>query len=212
MADTPLSVRLWKENADLVEVCLRHPFVRGLADGSLPKEAFARYVAQDVFYLEGFFRGYALAAARSDGRHDLAVTMYRLMGGVLDELAMHADHAADLGIDTSSVVPYRSTEAYLNLLLDRGWHGELGEVLVVMTPCMRLYAFLGQSMAPRRTEDHPFRGWIDAYAGAQMESLAAELEGLVDEFADDSPAIHELYRCAMEHELAFFSAAYSGPT
>ena len=126
MTNPSLSVRLWEENSDLAEACLHHPFIQGLADGSLPEQTFARYVAQDVHYLEAFFRGYALVAARSEGRHDVAVAMHRLMGGVLDELAMHAHHADQLGIDTSAVVPYPSTAAYVRLLERTGWETGLG--------------------------------------------------------------------------------------
>jgi len=60
---------LWQQNVRLAEVCLHHPFVRGLADGTLDPEAFRRYVAQDAFFLNAFARAYALAAARSQRHH-----------------------------------------------------------------------------------------------------------------------------------------------
>ena len=63
-----LSETLWEANVDLAQAALRHRFVRGLADGSLPLESFRGYVAQDAFFLEGFARAYALALARSDDR------------------------------------------------------------------------------------------------------------------------------------------------
>ena len=207
----PLSVRLWQENADLVEACLNHPFVRGLADGTLPSEFFARYVAQDVYYLEAFFRAVAFAAGRCTGRHDVAVTMHRLMGGVLDEMAMHAEAADRLGVDTTNVTPYPSTTAYVDLLLSTASAGDLGETFVVMTPCMRLYAFLGRALTDLNSERHPYRDWIETYSGAEMEALAVELELLLDDFAADTSENHLLYRRAMGLELAFFSAAFSGP-
>ena len=54
---------LWQQNALLVDECLYHPFVRGLANGTLEPETFKRYVAQDAFFLNAFARAYALAAA-----------------------------------------------------------------------------------------------------------------------------------------------------
>ncbi len=56
---------LWQQNGRLAEACLHHPFVRGLADGTLDPEAFRRYIVQDAFFLNAFARAYALAAARS---------------------------------------------------------------------------------------------------------------------------------------------------
>ena len=58
---------LWESNTDLAEKCLNHPFVIGLADGSLEQNAFRIYVAQDAFYLNAFIKAYALALAKSNG-------------------------------------------------------------------------------------------------------------------------------------------------
>jgi thiaminase/transcriptional activator TenA len=208
MNDSPLHQRLWAANLDLANACLEHPFVRGLGDGTLPSEVFGRYVAQDVFYLEAFFRAYALAAARCEGRHDAAVAFHRLMGGVLQELEMHAGHAARLGLDLEAVTPHPATSTYVDLLLDVAWHRGLGETIAVMTPCMRLYAFLGAELAGDLKPGHPYRGWIETYSGPDMEQLAATMEGLLDELTRPGPEASRLYRRAMECELAFFDAPF----
>ena len=52
---------LWNENAKSVRRCLEHPFVNGLADGKLERNAFRRYAAQDAFFLRAFFQVYGLA-------------------------------------------------------------------------------------------------------------------------------------------------------
>lgn len=208
MTEASLSRRLWIECRDLAQACLDHPFVRRLGDGSLPPQVFARYVAQDTFYLEAFFRAYALAAARSEGRHDVAVVFHRLMVGVLDELAMHARSATELGIELHGVEPLPATAAYVDLLMTTARDRGLGEITAVMTPCMSLYAFLGRRLARAQGESHPYREWIDAYSGRPMAELAARLEGLLDELAEDDPEIHRLYRRAMEAELAFFDAVH----
>jgi len=208
MVDRTLHERLWEENQDLARACLDHPFVRGLSDGSLPAEVFGRYVAQDVYYLEAFFRAYALAAARCEGRHSAAVAFHRLMGGVLQELEMHAGHAASHGLDLGAVTPHPATTAYVDLLLEVAWNRGLGPTIAVMTPCMRLYAFLGRELAAARRGDHAYRDWIETYSSSEAEELAGTLEGLLDELAEDDPEVHRLYRQAMECELAFFAAPF----
>jgi thiaminase/transcriptional activator TenA len=208
MMNRPLHERLWEENEDLARACLEHPFVRRLGDGSLPAEVFGRYVAQDVYYLEAFFRAYALAAARCEGRHSAAVAFHRLMGGVLQELEMHAGHAASLGLDLNAVTPHPATTAYVDLLLEVAWKHGLGPTIAVMTPCMRLYVCLGQELAAARRGDHPYREWIETYSSPEAEALAGTLEGMLDELAEDSPEVHRLYRRAMECELAFFAAPF----
>jgi len=83
--------------------------------------------------------------------------------------------------------------------------GQLGETIAGMTPCMRLYAFLGQSLA--RTEVAPaYADWVKTYADPGFEALAVRLEALLDAHASDSSAVRANYRRAMELEYGFFDA------
>ena len=45
---------------------LQHPFVRGIADGTLDPETFKNWVRQDYLYLKEYSRMFAWGAARSD--------------------------------------------------------------------------------------------------------------------------------------------------
>jgi len=47
---------------------------------------------------------------------------------------------------------------------------------------------------------------------SEAEELAGTLEGLLDELAEDDLEVHQLYRQAMECELAFFSAPFDERT
>ena len=76
-----LSAALWSDSADVAADVLAHPFVRGIGDGSLSKEAFAGYLAQDAFFLESFAQAYALALARSTDTSTL-LTLADLLAGV----------------------------------------------------------------------------------------------------------------------------------
>lgn len=111
-----LSARLWADNGDLAAAALAHPFVSRLGDGSLPREIFARYVAQYAFFLEPLARAYALALARSTDTPTLLV-LADLLGGVREELGLHASYAARWGIDMAGVVPTSVTLAYTEFLL-----------------------------------------------------------------------------------------------
>jgi thiaminase/transcriptional activator TenA len=73
---------------------------------------------------------------------------------------------------------------------------------------MRLYAFLGQSLAQLNPPPHPYSPWIDTYSSDQFEPLAAQLEALIDAQAADTPGNQAAYRYAMDCELAFFAAAW----
>ena len=113
---------LWQLNGEIAQRCLRHPFVRGLAEGTLDREVFKCYIEQDAFFLRAFLKAYALAAAKSDDLSQARI-FHQLMLGVQDELKLHTDYAEKLGIETKDVRPYAATAAYTNFLLRSARHG-----------------------------------------------------------------------------------------
>ncbi|MBI4161688.1 MAG: TenA family protein [Acidobacteria bacterium] len=200
---------LWEESAPLAEACLRHPFVRGLADGSLDRAAFRRYVAQDGYFLGVFLRAYALLAARSVGRED-AGELVGLQQGAMKELRLHDSYAARLGIDLAAVRPYRATAGYCDFLLASAWHRPAGVALAGMTPCMRLYSFLGTELARGGIPEHDYSDWIRTYSGEAFGGLAERIEALLDRTAEETPEVRDTYRYALRCEAAFFTAALEG--
>ena len=209
MSSTPapsLAQRLWSANRDLAQQCLHHPFVQGLAQGCLPRERFAAYVAQDASFLESFARAYALAIAHSPDRPSL-MAFNALLQGVLEELELHAGYAQRWDIDLETTTPLPATTAYTRFLLATAQGGDPGLICAAMTPCLRLYAWLGQQLRARVGHpDHAYAAWIDTYADAEFEALARRLESLLDHHAPAGTAVEVTYRRAMELELAFFDA------
>jgi thiaminase/transcriptional activator TenA len=202
-----LSARLWSDNSDLADEILAHPFVRGLSDGTLLRERFATYIAQDAFYLESFARAYALALARSPDTSTL-LALADLITGVREELGLHASYAGSWGIDMSDVQPLEATAAYTEFLLATAATHDVGVIYAAMTPCMRLYAWLGQSLDALGAG--AYAQWVKTYADPQFENIVRLLEGLLDAQADDIPVVRDAYRRAMRLELAFFEAAFQG--
>ena len=200
-----LAQRLWAGSADQAAAAAAHPFVRGLADGSLPREVFAVYVAQDAFFLECFARAYALGLARSPDRATLDA-FADLIAGVREELRLHASYAARWGVHTTGVTPLPATTAYTDFLLATAALGGVGLTCAAMAPCMRLYAALGTSMDPDAAG--PYGEWVRTYADPEFEALAQALERLLDQHAGDTADVGRAYRRAMELEVAFFDAPW----
>lgn len=200
-----LSARLWSENAEVAAEVLAHPFVRGLGDGSLSRDLFAGYLAQDAFFLESFARAYALALARSRDTATL-LALADLLAGVREELGLHASYAGSWGIDMSGVEPLPATLAYTEFLLATACTQDLGVIFAAMTPCMRLYAWLGASLDADAAG--PYKQWVQTYADPGFDEIARSLERLLDECAD-SAAVRTAYGRAMRLELEFFQAAFA---
>jgi len=203
-----LSQHLWHDHQDIATACLQHPFVQGIGDGSLPKSKFAYYVGQDAFFLEAFARAYSIAAAKAPDWQMFQV-FHRLAAGVLEELNLHQSYAQEWGVDLQQVKPGAATRQYTDFLLSTAWSQSPGTTAVAMAPCMRLYAFLGRSLAQTGIPDHRYKQWIETYSSADFEPLAQQLEDLVNAQATNSSSIQTYYRYAMECELNFFEAAWN---
>lgn len=202
-----LSQTLWQTHQDIAIATLNHPFVQSLGDGSLDKAKFAYYVGQDAFFLEAFARAYSIAAAKAPNWEVFQV-FHRLADGVMAELNLHDGYAQAWGVDLRTVEPGQATRQYTDFLLNTAWSADPGTTAVAMSPCMRLYAFLGQSLATHQSQPHAYSAWVDTYSSDQFEPLAQQLEQLVDAQAANTPAIRRTYRYAMDCELNFFEAAW----
>lgn len=212
MPDRPagsLAARLWASVAPAAAAALAHPFVRGLADGTLSAAAFGGYLLQDAFFLDACARAYAVGVARSPdraGREAFA----DLLAGAREERAQHERRAAARGLDLAAVEPAPATLAYTDFLLGTAGLGELGVLCAALVPCTRLYAVLGRALADAGTAG-PYREWVDTYADPAVAELAAALEGLLDRYAADTPAVRAAYGRALDLELAFLTAMVDPP-
>ena len=204
MDDASLARRLWQANADWAQKILAHPFVQGLGDGSLPLGSFKSYVAQDAYFLDAFARAYAFCLAHGTSRDDL-YGFSELIAGVLDELKLHKSYTERLQVSLDGVRPLKATQAYVDFLLGNARQGNLGETIAGMAPCMRLYAWLGQTLAKKDVAP-AYADWVKTYSNPGFDALAVRLEELLDQHAVDSPAVRANYRCAMELEYGFFDA------
>ena len=202
-----ISSQLWQANQDLVLACLKHPFVQGIADGTLERNKFAYYVGQDAFFLEAFARAYSIVAAKCQ-EWDSFTVFHNLAGGVLEERQLHETYAAAWEIDLKSVQPSAATRRYTDFLLATAWAGDVGLATAAMSPCMSLYIFLGQQLAENGIPEHEYTDWIRTYSSSEFEQLAQQLAILSDRYTTTTHQVQSTYRYAMLCERDFFQAAW----
>jgi thiaminase/transcriptional activator TenA len=202
-----LSNDLWQSNQDLARICLHHPFVQGLADGSLSRDRFAYYVGQDAFFLQAFARAYTIAGVKSLDWEGFCA-LHALADGVLEELKLHAKYALQWGVDVMNTEPAAATRRYTDFVLATAWAYDMGVTVAALSPCMRLYAYLGQQLAQLNPPEHQYIDWIRTYSSQDIENLAQQLEQLIDTYTSDTSLVRKTYRYAMECERDFFQAAF----
>ncbi len=154
-----------------------HPFVQGIADGTLPAAAFRRYLVQDYLFLVQFTRAYALAAYKAES---LAAFREKAgaIGALLHEMTMHLGYCAEWGIAETDVLAEpeaAETVAYTRWVLDRGISGDILDLEVALAPCTIGYgeiALTVEASPLRRRGGNPYESWIGMYAGKEYQALA----------------------------------------
>ena len=214
MPGEPFSAHLRRDADAIWTAQHEHPFVLGVADASLAVERFARYVRQDYVFLVDYARVLALGAARAP---DLA-TMRRfadLAQAILgEEMELHRAFAREFGISEAELEAEPAaplTRAYTDFLLRTAALGSFAELAAALLPCMWGYAEIGARLA-RRPEPSPeprYRRWIETYAAADFQELAAWCRELVDRLGaaagdGERERMRRGFVQSSEHELAFW--------
>jgi thiaminase (transcriptional activator TenA) len=212
------SDRLWSAMAGPYVAVLEHPFLSGLADGTLPAAAFTRYLAQDAHYLRDYARALALLGARAERLEDTAMLARHAVGAAEVELALHRDLLGAVGVDGAALagVPASpTTYAYTRHLLTTVQQGSFAEGVAAVLPCYWIYARVGQVLVARGSAEPRYQRWIDTYAGTEFGALVESVLALVDrlgtELTPGQQASAELAALtSARYEWMFFDAALRG--
>ncbi|SIS65734.1 thiaminase II [Alicyclobacillus vulcanalis] len=206
----------------IVDEIVQHPFVRGIAEGNLPKEAAVRYVSQDEPYLETYLRVFAQAAAIAPRHEDIA-DFHSRMAILLDgESEAHANLLRYAGANREAVLgqPKLPTlHHYESHLIASAARGDFAEVVAAILPCHHVYVEIGERLLPAVDErpDHPFADWIRFYAHPDMRDATKRLFAMIDREAAHFSAqrarrIEAAYLTSYYLEYRFFEMAYRGET
>jgi len=201
-----ITKKLWNDNYEIALLSLNTKFVQGLKTGNLPKNIFQEYLAQDYFFLETFAKAYGLAVSKSKDKYSIK-TLSELLMGVSEELILHETYAKEWDIDLSNNYIKTATKNYTDFLDDTSKRQSSIEIMFAMTPCMRLYSWIGKSLYEQYF-DNKYKEWIITYSDKSFENLVNSLENLIDTNQEsyDINQVKYLYKRAMELELDFFKA------
>ena len=160
----------------------RHTFVAGLADGTLPRPAYLRYLKQDYLFLIQFARAWALATTKAETLVEMracAATVQALIG---TEIQLHVQTCATEGITEAELFAAEEaleTIAYTRFVLDSGYSGDLLDLLAALAPCVLGYGEIGARLAAE-TSDKAYQDWINSYAGGSYQYTCHAVGALID--------------------------------
>lgn len=196
---------------------LTHPFVRGIADGTLPEERFRNWVLQDYRYLIEFSRVFAWAAARADRLESMAWFARALDLTLNTEMELHRKYAARFGItpaDLEGVEAWPTTRAYTDFLVRTAADGDLADLLAALLPCAWGYVYIAERLAGAPA-DARYADWIEQYRAPEFREAAAWLRAELDRLGRDAGEekrrrLTELFVLSSRYEWQFWQMCWRG--
>ncbi len=177
---------LWRAIGPIYDAILRHPFVRGLTDGSLPRESFEFYAIQDALYLRDFARALSLAAARAPEDEWIIMFNEHAAGALRVERALHESFFKELGLGPEAVAatPLAPTcLAYTSYLLAVAYGAPYHEAMAAVLPCYWIYWEVGKALERAGSPDPLYARWIGTYASREFGDVVRAVIDATDVMA-----------------------------
>ncbi len=210
---------LYRDAKPIWDAQLEHPFVKGIADGSLDETVFQRWVIQDYAYLKEFARIFAWAVAKAE-RLDAMGWYAQVLDLTLNtEMALHRTYAArfDVTVDEMEAAEvWPTTRAYTDFLVRTAADGDMADLLAALLPCAWGYVHIGQALAAGELPaDQRYSDWIEQYASDEFAEAAGWLRAELDRAAEGATAqkrarLRELFLLSSRYELRFWDMCWEG--
>ena len=198
---------------------LAHPFVRGIADGTLDPKVFENWVKQDYRYLIEYARVFGFCAARADTLEAMTWYANALHLTLATEMDLHRQYAKRFDIsaeELESTPMWPTTRAYTDFLVRFAQSGDYAEAVAALLPCTWGYVDLALELARGQPpEDQRYADWIVQYSSdefaAAAEWLKKEMERLAAGFNEARRGqLIDLFATSLRYELAFWEMCWRG--
>jgi thiaminase/transcriptional activator TenA len=196
----------------------RHPFVRGIGDGTLDLEKFRFWIRQDYLFLIEYSRLLALATARAPDLDTMGRFADLVHETLHDEMDLHRSYSADLGIaaarlEQEEMAPI--TRGYTDFMLRTAAVGDFAELLAALLPCMWGFNEIGRRLAADGPpDDERYARWIEMYASDEFTELVDWLRELTDRIGTGLAGaardrMREVFLTSSRYELSFWEMGWT---
>ena len=207
---------LWQGVTDIYAAIVAHPFLAGLADGSLPQECFAFYVVQDALYLKDYARALASVASRAADAAGTEIFARHAASVISVERQLHDSLLADLGIEpalAAAAEPAPTTLAYTSYLLAATSSSSYAEGVAAVLPCYWIYREVGRELQRRGSPDPRYARWIDTYGGEEFDTEVREVLAVTDQLGPglglaERARAHQHFRATSRYEWMFWDMGF----
>lgn len=207
--DPRFTNELWAAIEPVYAKTLVHPFLKGLADGSLAKARFEFYLKQDALYLRAFAQAVSIVSSKSPREEWMRILSQHAIDALKEKDSLHEGLLR--GAAAQSMAPVNL--AYTNHLLATALRGSFAEGLAALLPCYWIYFEVGKELKKRGSKDASYQRWIDAYAdpayGETVETVLRMMNREADRLDAAAKAkCKEAFLTSARYEYLFWDMAW----
>ena len=204
---TPLSDRILAENQDLLGRMLDHPFVRCVADGTLPAGAYHRYLVYEGAFVETAISIFAYATAKApdlEAKRWLITVQDAL---ARDQMPYFEQSFAELGVDAAITSP-EAVVAFDRGMLEIARDGEFTEIVTAMFAAEWMYWTWCSRATRVGIADPHVRRWVDLHVDHAFAAQARWLKDAIDRYSGPEylSRLSAVFGRVTEMEIAFHHA------
>lgn len=202
------SLPIWKQ-------CLETPFLRGIADGTLPEDCFKGYIVDDSLYLREYAKVFAWGMLHASNMEEIRA-YYSFLSFVNEaEDNTRRAYMERYGLEDGMIqkLPLRpQNQAYVDEMMTAARNAQgPAECMMATLPCMLSYAWIFCEML--RTDpgvlETPYRRFVGDYAGTSYEELCGRWIAFTDQvcagLSEERKAdCLRIFRVCSLHELHFW--------
>lgn len=206
------SEEAWHAAEPVYRSILELPFVKQLADGTLPEEKFVFYLQQDSRYIDGYAKILSHIASRLTDKSHVESFVRFAMDGIYVEKAMHESFLQKYHGHMSEISP--TCLLYSSVLGAQATAPVEVEAAAIL-PCFWIYQSVGQEILARGLNaDNPYMQWIETYADQTFAASTSEAIRICDQLADGAGTavrrrMTEIFVLCSKMEWMFWDSAYN---
>lgn len=214
-AQGPFTKVLWDKVQLLYTQILQHPFIAGLADGSLSSNSFSHYLSQDVLYLKDDNCALEVLSERARDNEQQQFFKRLAVDGLEIEHVLHNEF-----LHHFQIVPATRKspviEAYTRFLLLHSEQSDYEVAVAALLPCFWVYNSVGHNILEKAVADNPYQKWIDTYKGDEYEEYTLDFIRITEKLAisttsEKQEKMVQAFVEATQFELSFFEEAMANP-
>lgn len=213
---TRFTTTLWDAISPIYEQILEHPFLKGMADGTLPEDVFRYYAIQDALYLQDFARSIATAASKAPKDAWAETLASHAHDTLVAERSLHEGFFKDWDISSDEVYGTRPSPtclAYTSYLVKVAFREPFEEVVGALLPCYWIYWEVGKHLEQLGSSNPLFQRWIDMYVSDVFATPVKEVLAIMDELGDALPEAAKArvlnhFVTSSQYEWMFWDAAW----